>query len=1044
MKERRCDIPALYNDLSQSQDNTSLQPWTPKQVIIPGDSSHDTMIINDSSNSRSNSRKENTETKTGDVNNKDESNSRKRPARKTEDVAEDAKTRRLPREIALLETDTVEGKRAVRSGRRLSIDREAKSREAGWRKHLLPSPRVKKSQTDKPLPSSSTGTKKALVSSNQENVSKSINESPKNVGLLNSKEDSVTKSPLKHPGKCTVEQKSPQKTVSPSMLTQVTISETPAFDTQIPANSPIKSEAVSPVPDSVTVSAPKTRARAQVNLDSEMIPSSQPTQAVIPTPDHLVTPTHGHPNEMSPVSVTRRSNLVRAENFDKLSTRTTRLNTPLSESITPLNPPTPKEPTVKSPRKMLDAVVVNPIQVTPELDSSNKSQKKNDTLELALQLESELIKPITQETPPTEIRKSPRKVEVVLTDGNGFADEGRKSPRKLESPKPNLQQKTPTDNPSSPKQKRIETESPVEPPRKSPRLIENSEPSSEEIPSSQELPPKKNARKTLSPQPPALSTPTRNNTNGSTTPPPSAERRKSPRNCMEDSPVSTSESARDAARRSFNFEEAERLDLQGETETSPKLSNTICSSPEPSMNATKLAEFLNDTVNLSPITAKSPMTRHQAAVATAEREAANVSPTLPTDRKVTRASTSNTGINPTAAATASTSNATFESPKSTSIYQGRGAHMMNMLLKINSSTPNEQKLSTTDDTIKTADFFEFSKTLPPADASPSASILKRKLDESDVIESGNKRKRVSFHDPPVSLTKEYIRHEEEIKSPSVKAVFNRALLMTNLAQNSSGTKVTGDGEQNPNRYKYPLKRKNKRDCRTELLKLGTATINVSPQLPTAAVSIINKSADTSENNADANFAPAEVSVNDSTTLFNFKSKTEILDFCLNELSIDEILERAVDKEMTFGSKSIKILTKELESQMVTDSKLCYSILDRFSEKHAKEFLEHALKENSTKAICDRLTMQTLMNYISDKISQDQESKFETLKWAETLFAGAMTREETLTFLINVMPEKLTVEEIEEMLNEIFTDRTSVEIFDILMPFMRKGMIDMNI
>lgn len=35
MKERRCDIPALYNNLSQSQDSVSLKEWTPKVLSTP-------------------------------------------------------------------------------------------------------------------------------------------------------------------------------------------------------------------------------------------------------------------------------------------------------------------------------------------------------------------------------------------------------------------------------------------------------------------------------------------------------------------------------------------------------------------------------------------------------------------------------------------------------------------------------------------------------------------------------------------------------------------------------------------------------------------------------------------------------------------------------------------------------------------------------------------------------------------------------------------------------------------------------------------------
>lgn len=96
------------------------------------------------------------------------------------------------------------------------------------------------------------------------------------------------------------------------------------------------------------------------------------------------------------------------------------------------------------------------------------------------------------------------------------------------------------------------------------------------------------------------------------------------------------------------------------------------------------------------------------------------------------------------------------------------------------STPLQQRnpaaelmeLTGTDQTstpVQHKDFLVFSKRLPSPTASPSASILKRKL-RNDSIEDLSfdspafKRKRVSFHDPPVSVTKEYLRDVDETKT----------------------------------------------------------------------------------------------------------------------------------------------------------------------------------------------------------------------------------------------------------------------------------------
>lgn len=49
MKERRRDIPALYNDCSSSSMDSVIQPWTPNRIIVPGATSNDKIIIEDPS-----------------------------------------------------------------------------------------------------------------------------------------------------------------------------------------------------------------------------------------------------------------------------------------------------------------------------------------------------------------------------------------------------------------------------------------------------------------------------------------------------------------------------------------------------------------------------------------------------------------------------------------------------------------------------------------------------------------------------------------------------------------------------------------------------------------------------------------------------------------------------------------------------------------------------------------------------------------------------------------------------------------------------------
>lgn len=162
----------------------------------------------------------------------------------------------------------------------------------------------------------------------------------------------------------------------------------------------------------------------------------------------------------------------------------------------------------------------------------------------------------------------------------------------------------------------------------------------------------------------------------------------------------------------------------------------------------------------------------------------------------------------------------------------------------------------------------FSKTLPSPLASPSSSILKRKfqLDDTPVAEAANdivcstpvlKKKRVSFHDPPVSVTKEYIGHADEhvdrqslnklimqqqqqqqlARSP---AAYARSPLTYTVSNSGSAQGVGGSGGDgsSSHRLRHVLRRKSRADSMVEFAKLNkmvaASTNNNAPSSVAAA------------------------------------------------------------------------------------------------------------------------------------------------------------------------------------------------------------------
>ncbi|EDW36126.1 GL16842 [Drosophila persimilis] len=292
------------------------------------------------------------------------------------------------------------------------------------------------------------------------------------------------------------------------------------------------------------------------------------------------------------------------------------------------------------------------------------------------------------------------------------------------------------------------------------------------------------------------------------------------------------------------------------------------------------------------------------------------------------------------------------------------------------STPTSElnELTGTDHTstpIQAKDLLVFSKRLPSPSASPSVSILKRKLrcesiDDSMSYESpALKRKRVSFHDPPVSVTKEYLRDADESRSSKPK----RCLLMDKIAQTSA------------------LKRRGRLDSIIEIEKFAHEQTARSA----TADKTLDKSSDVVEEDAFTT-----LKWNDSTTTAHnctpsfhsgaastgesFKEGREAavcqdvaildtdkaLDLLVSRCSLETVLQRYFDEDTGSTLKSAGIVAKFLSSQMSTNDKLKTNVLETLSENYSKDFLDHAVRENLSSVVCDRLNLQSVLDYICAK------------------------------------------------------------------------------
>uniref|UniRef100_A0A182W8B7 Telomere-associated protein Rif1 N-terminal domain-containing protein n=1 Tax=Anopheles minimus TaxID=112268 RepID=A0A182W8B7_9DIPT len=353
---------------------------------------------------------------------------------------------------------------------------------------------------------------------------------------------------------------------------------------------------------------------------------------------------------------------------------------------------------------------------------------------------------------------------------------------------------------------------------------------------------------------------------------------------------------------------------------------------------------------------------------------------------------------------------------------------------------------------KSSQYLFFSKALPSPLASPASSILKRKHNQDDSgedIDSPiNKRKRVSFHDPPVSLTKEYIRQAEECRPVSVSRSLQLSCNITSTAE----------------RTKFMIRRKSKSDSISELQcftntqartskeegepsiiadraiddNIEEIELSSSPESLDEHECVMHDATDNMttlqvtsdcmdmDNNEPSSVKQFEIALvdeqqhltadamekpNDSPNKLSFSSEEALMEHVLNRYTLDDIFERYIICGKSLErAKSVRTLTKELSTKMSEDPKIRDVVLDELSERHSVEFLDHAIQENSNAKVCERLSATTMIEYVFKQLhsgyntqrTADEASgvthneKNETIRVVEHIFENLLSLPNTAT------------------------------------------------
>ncbi|XP_067629008.1 telomere-associated protein RIF1 [Eurosta solidaginis] len=277
----------------------------------------------------------------------------------------------------------------------------------------------------------------------------------------------------------------------------------------------------------------------------------------------------------------------------------------------------------------------------------------------------------------------------------------------------------------------------------------------------------------------------------------------------------------------------------------------------------------------------------------------------------------------------------------------------------NASTPLHSK-----------DILTFSKRLPSPSASPSTSILKRNL-RRDSLEDialdspACKKKRVSFHDPPVSVTKEYIKHNDENKTKP-----KRCLIMD---------KVQTSAEKTPDN-KYALKRRSKLDSIIEIEKFSSQNSTKAPDQDTNSnvhldvldddnadcLDCVNEVNRITEKNVAAEAFVDNYTQTEGENNTPLKSSENVFQTEIQKYSLEQLFEKYLEFGKDSKIKCYNTMAKLISNGMSGDCKVKENVLEALSENHSKDFLDHAIRENLASVVCDRLNLPSVIEYVCEK------------------------------------------------------------------------------
>lgn len=322
---------------------------------------------------------------------------------------------------------------------------------------------------------------------------------------------------------------------------------------------------------------------------------------------------------------------------------------------------------------------------------------------------------------------------------------------------------------------------------------------------------------------------------------------------------------------------------------------------------------------------------------------------------------------------------------------------------------------------------------------------------------------MGFHDP-VSSTKEYLMSDDEKREKSSRFSIRR--LNYENDEEADADEQEDKNKENINQVKTDTLKEPNDEKIEEKLKVDEKQ-ELQPCIVFEDYDDLNSSQNTK-------VSTSEISMNQlDENQLTFRNKTELMDYVSKNLPVDDLLKKLnhaeevslirkelfskvvesigfdgiiseyfsitdapnaklTDKQDSLIADIINILSKLMRS----NPNVKHKVLDVFSKNHSEDFLNHALLENSTNAVCQKIGSPNIVNFLIHKANIDDSDENQRLM-------KKMNSESIRHLIINTHNNNEIVDkkELRELLELLFKNKSLNDVADASKDVISKIMLD---